>query len=191
MKRRPPSRPLAPGREAGFTLIELVLAMALFLLGLALATQILMETAQLFAETSGEALDTPVPLVLARIRADVQGAVSVFPIEDPDGELVTLAIQGFGRQIFYQKQDEALYRTVVPASGPPKKPTLLWRDVTAWKCKMLGPNLNLVNLEVTYRRRSVPRTPLPRLPAFRGSLTEELTQKMYLLPRGAGLGSTW
>jgi len=191
MKRRPPSRPPAPGREAGFTLIELVLAMAVFLVALALATQILMETAQLFAETSGEVLDTPVPLVLARIRADVQGAVSVIPIKDAAGELDVLAMQGFGRQILYQKQDDALYRTVVPTGGPPKKPTLLWRNVTAWKCKMLGPNLNLVNLEVTYRRRSVPRTPLPRLPAFRGPLTEELTQKMYLLPRSGGLGRTW
>jgi hypothetical protein len=172
-------------------LIELALAMAVFLVALSLATQILMETAQLFAETSGEALDTPVPLVLARIRADVQGAVSVFPIEDADGELATLAIQGFGGQILYQKQDEALYRTVVPASGPPKKPTLLWRDVTDWKCEMLGPNLNLVNLEVTYRRRTVPRTPLPRLPAFRGPLKQELTQRMYLLPRGAGLAGSW
>jgi hypothetical protein len=167
-----------------------MLSMAVFLLALALATQVLMETAQLFAETSGEALDTPVPLVLARIRADIQGAVSVLPVPNADGTLDVLAVQGLGGQVLYQQQDEALYRTVVPAGGaPPGSPILLWRGVTAWSCQILGSNL--VNLEVTYRRRTVPRTPLPRLPAFRGPLTEELTQKMYLLPRGAGLGGTW
>ena len=176
--------------EAGFTLVEICISMALLLVALLLAAQILMETSQLFAETSGEALDAPVPLVIARIRADILGSTGAFPILDEEDALSAVAVQGIGQRIVYQKEGEDLFRTVVPLNGdPPQKPVLLWRGVTNWDCKVHGGNL--VELKVTYRRRTVPRSPLPTLPGLRGPVTEELTQKMYLLPRGAGLGDTW
>lgn len=177
-------------REAGFTLVEICISMALLLVALLLAAQILMETSQLFAETSGEALDAPVPLVIARIRADILGSTGAFPMPGEDGTLGAVAVQGLGQRIVYQKMGDALFRTVVPLNGdPPEKPVLLWRGVTGWGCQIHGGNL--VELEVAYRRRTVRRSPLPTLPALRGPVTEELTQKMYLLPRGAGLGDTW
>jgi len=37
----------------------------------------------------------------------------------------------------------------------------------------------------------VPHTPLAVMPDYRGPLTEGLTQRLYLLPRGGGLGDTW
>ncbi|HEV2851304.1 MAG TPA: prepilin-type N-terminal cleavage/methylation domain-containing protein [Thermoanaerobaculia bacterium] len=176
--------------KAGFTLVEMTLSLALLLVALLLAAQVLEETSHLFAETSGEALDAPVPLVIARIRGDVLGSMGVVPIPDKDGALVAISIQGFGHQILYRKLGDALFRTVVPQNGdPPGNPVLLWRGVTDWGCRIQGPRL--VELEVTYRRRTAPRSPLSRLPAFRRPVTEELTQRMYLLPRGAGLGDTW
>jgi Tfp pilus assembly protein PilV len=176
--------------QAGFTLVETCISLVLMVLALLLAAQVLMETSQIFAETSGEALDTPVPLVIARIRADVQGSTGAFPIPDADGALDTVVIQGLGRQVHYRKQGDALFRTIVPQNGdPPEKPMLLWPGVTGWGFQVHGSNL--VELTVTYRRRTVPRSPLPTLPGLRGPVTEELTQKMYLLPRGAGLGDTW
>lgn len=176
--------------EAGFTLVEMAISLALLLVALLVAAQVLEETSKLFAETSGEALDAPVPLVIARIRADVLGSTGVIPIPDKDGDLTAISIQGFGHQILYRKLGDALFRTVAPQNGdPPGKPVLLWRGVKAWSCQIQGPRL--VELEVTYSRRTSPRSPLPTLPAFRGPVTEDLTQRMYLLPRGAGLGDTW
>lgn len=183
------ARTSRPG-EAGFTLVEICISLVLLLVALLLAAQILMETSQLFAETAGEALDAPVPLVIARIRADILGSTGAFPLPNEDGTLGGVAVQGLGRRIVYQKEGDDLFRTVVPLNGdPPEKPVLLWRGVTGWGCRVHGGNL--VELEVTYRRRTVPRSPLPTLPGLRGPVTEELTQKMYLLPRGAGLGDTW
>jgi hypothetical protein len=176
--------------EAGFTLVEICFSMTLLLVALLLAAQILMETSQLFAETSGEALDAPVPRVIARIRADILGSAGAFPIHDEDGTLSAVAVQGLDGRIVYQKEGEDLFLTVVPLNGdPPQKPVLLWRGVTGWDCQVHGGNL--VELEVAYRRRTVPRSPLPMLSGLRGPVTEELTQKMYLLPRGGGLGDKW
>ena len=176
--------------QAGFTLVETAVSLVLLLLALTLAAQILLETSQIFAETSGEGLDTPVPLVIARIRGDVQGSLSASLLLDGDGDLDALVLPGAGERILYRKQGNALYREVVPLNGdPPGRPVPLWRGVTGWSCQIL--DSNLVDLQVTYRRRTVPRSPMPALPAFRGPVTEELTQRMYFLPRGAGLGDTW
>ena len=176
--------------QAGFTLLELSVSLALLLLGLAIAAQLLMETSQLFAETTGESLDTPVPLVIARMRADVQGAAAVFPILDDDGSLLQIAIAGVAGRITYGRAAGDLYRSVESDAGSPGKPALLWRGVTGWSCRRIGPK-GLIDLTVTYRRRTVPRTPLPALPAIRGPRNENLTQRIFLLPRGAGLGETW
>jgi hypothetical protein len=178
--------------EGGFTLIELAIALLLLMLGLLLAAQLLMETSRLFAETSGEAIDTPVPLVIARIRGDVQGAAAASPVFQPDGSLAAVTLVGGpAGQIAYVKQGTDLFRSVVPANGdPPPPPVVLWRGVTAWSCQIV-PGTGLLGLQVTYRRRTMPHTPLAVLPAFRGPTTEELTQRMYFLPRGGGLGDTW
>lgn len=176
--------------EAGFTLVEICISMVLLLVALLLAAQILMETSQLFAETSGEALDAPVPLVIARMRADILGSRGVIPILDDDETLIAIAVQGLDQRIVYQKDGENLFRTVVPLNGdPPEKPMLLWRGVTGWDCQILRGNL--VELAVTYRRHTVPHSPLPHQPGTRGPLKKELTQKMHLLPRGGGLGDSW
>ncbi|HSS48920.1 MAG TPA: prepilin-type N-terminal cleavage/methylation domain-containing protein [Thermoanaerobaculia bacterium] len=180
------------GAQGGFTLIEISIALVLMMLGLLLAAQLLMETSKLFAETSGEAIDTPVPLVLARIRGDVQGSAAAAPVLQVDGSLAAITMLGGpDGEVVYAKQGTDLFRSVVPSNGdPPKPPSLLWRGVTAWSCQLV-PGTNVVDLQVTYRRRSVPHTPLAVLPAYRGALTEELTQRMFLLPRGGGLGASW
>ena len=177
-------------RQEGFTLVEMSIALVLLIVGLMIAADLLMETAQLFAETSGESLDTPVPLAVARIRGDVQGGSSVSTVLLPDGSLAGVLIQALGQRILYEKNGEALYRTVLPQGAPPQGPQPLWRGVTDWSCRDVA-GTSLVEISVTYRRRAVPRSPLPGMPADRGPLSQQLTQKMLLLPRGAGLGDTW
>jgi prepilin-type N-terminal cleavage/methylation domain-containing protein len=186
MRGGPPAR----AGQAGFTLLELLVSLAILLVALALAAQLLMETSQLLAEASGEALDAPVPLILARIRADVQGSVGAYPVFDDDGSLARIVIQDLGRQIVYGKAGGDLYRTVELDDGSPRQTGLLWRGVTGWSCQRVDPK-GLIELAVSYRRRALPHTPLPVLPAVRGPVTEELTQRMFLLPRGGGLGDTW
>jgi prepilin-type N-terminal cleavage/methylation domain-containing protein len=176
---------MRPPRQSGFTLIEMSIALVLLLAGLLIAADLLMETSRLFAETSGEAVDTPVPLVLARIRADFQGATSISPEPAEDGSLDKVRIQAPGEEIVYQKLGDSLFRLVLPESGLPRDPETLWRGVTAWTCSAGGTS-SPVWFSVTYKRRTTPRTPLPVLPAYRGPLYEQQTEKIYLLPRGSG-----
>jgi hypothetical protein len=183
------------GCQGGFTLVEISIALVLLMLALLLASQLLMETSQLFAETSGESTDTPVPLVISRIRGDVQGSAGAYPLVAEDGTLVAVNLDGGPQgRIVYQKRGPDLFRTVVPANGdPPEAPTLLWPGVVGWSCQVVpgASGINLLDLSVTYLRHTTPHTPLAVLPAYRGPGTEALTQRLFLLPRGGGLGNTW
>jgi prepilin-type N-terminal cleavage/methylation domain-containing protein len=177
-------------RQDGFSLLELMIVLVLLMVGLMIAADLLMETSQLFVETSGEAPDTPVPLVIARIRGDIQGGIGVSPVLREDGSLGQVQIAALGEQIVYEKDGDTIYRTVLPQGEPAQGAQTLWRGVTDWSCQpVLG--TSLIQLSVTYNRRAVPHSPLPGMPVDRGPATEQLTQSLFLLPRGAGLGDTW
>jgi prepilin-type N-terminal cleavage/methylation domain-containing protein len=174
-------------RQAGFTIIEMTIALVLLLVGLLIAADLLMESSRLFVETAAQALDTPAPLAAARIRADIQGSTSVTPQYSllDTNQLDSVHVRGGGAEIVYQKTGDAIYRVVYPSGGPPQDPVILWRGVTSWKCDP-GSTGSPAFLSVTYTRRSTPHTPLPVLPADRGGLREEATEALYVLPRGNG-----
>ncbi len=176
------------GRQAGFTLIELRVSLVLLLLGLALAAQILMESAQLFAESAGEQIDAPIPLAIARLRGDVLASSSFQVATGEDGLQLVLAGHPAGT-VLYEKAGEELRRSVLDAAGEPGKATIVLRGVSEWICFPASPRL--VVLGVSYRRHAVPRSPLPRLPAFRGPRHEERQEWLTLAPRGGGLGDGW
>jgi prepilin-type N-terminal cleavage/methylation domain-containing protein len=175
-----------PRRQAGFTIIEMMIVLVLLLVGMLIAADLLMESSRLFAETSGEVTDTPVPLAAARIRADIQGSTSVIPELSPlTGRLDKVHIRGGGTEIVYQKIDDSIYRSIDSPGGPPQAPAPLWRGVTQWSCEEGGLD-DPAFLSITYTRRTTPHTPLPVMPAYRGPLEEEITESLYILPRGNG-----
>lgn len=176
--------------QDGFTLIEMSIALTLLLVGLLIAADLLMETAQIFGDVAGQANDTPVPLAVARIRSDVQGASSVFIDLTPTGAFYRLRLFRPDQQIAYTKLGDALYRTVQVAGSPPQKPAYLWRGVVGWSCYPVDLT-RLIRLTVIYRRHATPRSPLPGMPGSRGAKSELLIQTMSFLPRGAGLGDSW
>lgn len=179
-------------RQAGFTLIEMMIALVLLLVGLMITADLLMESSQLFVETAGEALDNPAPLAAARMRADIQAATSVTPQLSPlDGTLDSVDVQGGDQEVVYQKIGDVIYRSVSLFPGsPPKDPTPLWRGVTSWSCEAGSTDAPAI-LTIAYKRRTTsrrttPRTPLPVLPVYRGPLQEEVKEVLYVLPRGNG-----
>ena len=181
-------RPLSSKRrQAGFTIVEMMVALVLLLVGLMIAADLLDESSRLFVETAGETLDNPAPLAAARMRADIQNATSVTPQFSPlDGTLDSVYVLGGGQKIVYQKTGDTIYRTVYPSPGdPPQDPGELWRGVTFWSCDPGGMDSPAI-LTIAYTRRTTPHTPLPVMPVYRGPLQEEAKEVLYVLPRGNG-----
>jgi prepilin-type N-terminal cleavage/methylation domain-containing protein len=175
-------------RQAGFTIVEMTIALVLLLVGLMIAADLLDESSRLFVETAGEALDNPAPLAVARIRADIQAATSVTPLLSPldHTTLIGVDVQGGGQEVVYQKTGDVIYRSVSLFPGsPPQDPTPLWRGVKSWSCEA-GSTDAPATLTIAYMRRTTPHTPLPVLPAYRGPLQEEVKEVLYVLPRGNG-----
>ena len=69
----------------GFSLVEVLVALVLFLVGVAFAAQLLVETSQQLADAAAEQVEAPMPLVRARLRADVQAAQGALCVVRLDG----------------------------------------------------------------------------------------------------------
>ncbi len=175
-----------PARGArGFTLVEVLIALVLLILALALAAQLLEESAQRLAAVQGEATEPPADLLLARLRGDVRAAASLAVL--PDG---ALRLDGHpAGTVVYRRLGSELRREVYGADGELAAATPAWRNVVGFASAALSDRLAAV--AVRYRRRKLGRSPLPGLPVDRGPAWEERSESLVAAARGAGLGPGW
>jgi prepilin-type N-terminal cleavage/methylation domain-containing protein len=169
-------------RDRGFSLVEMLIALAVFLVAAAFTAQLLAEAAQQLTDAAAE---QPLPLVRARLRSDILASQAAACVRRLDGTLreVRLLRHPEGT-VIYRVESEALFRSV--DGGTAEAPVL--RGVEQWTCGVGG---GLIRLDLTVRRRAVRRTPLAVAPEARGPLTETRTETLLLAPRGAGLGEGW
>jgi prepilin-type N-terminal cleavage/methylation domain-containing protein len=176
----------APRRgEAGFSLVELLIASVLLLVALAIASQLFMESAEQLVDATGEQADPTVPVLLDRLRADVRAA-SGYTVCEEDRLLLTGHPAG---EVLYQRVGAQLHRAVLDTAGTLLGDGVPWRGVSAWSCQPLGPHL--LRLDLQYQLHRFRRTLNPSLPGERGLATEERTETLFLAPRGGGLGESW
>jgi prepilin-type N-terminal cleavage/methylation domain-containing protein len=192
----PPLR--RPRGQAGFTLAELLVALALMSLVLSLASALLMESSRQLAESAGEQRDAPASLIIARIRSDVLGASSFAIAQDEKSTRLLL----FGRPegtVQYENVGEELRRAILGPGGKSlEKEVIVWRGLKTWSgvrvppLDLDEPGTDVLRLDFVYQRRSTVKTPLPVLPAYRGETDETRLETLFLVPRGNGLGTnTW
>jgi prepilin-type N-terminal cleavage/methylation domain-containing protein len=176
---------------AGFTLIELTISLAILLFALALAAQILMETAQLFADSERQNRATSAPEAISRLRGDVLGATTFSITLHHDGTMDRLFLFGHPEgTVAYELLGGQLVRSVIAGSAPPSPGTPLWQGVTGWTARALPAGGPLLDVEIDYLEPRAPRL-LALLPGVGPPLILPRTQRLFLLPRGAGLGGGW
>jgi len=176
-------------REAGFSLVELLIALALFLLAAAFTAQLLMETTQQLTDAAAEQVEAPMPLVRARLRADVQASENAACVYWQ--AQIPKEAQMLGHPVgtvIYRVHQGVLWRRAFDRYGKLLGQSPILRGVESWKC-LAGDGL--IWIELTYYRRAVRRTPLIVEPGARSPLVEPSVDAILLAPRGAGLGDGW
>lgn len=164
-------------RQAGFTLVELLISLVVISLALALTAQVMMEGAQMLTDAAAEQADAPVPLATARLKGDVRASSGFEVLPGLEGPALVLYGHPAGT-VVYQKVGDELRRTVVDVGETPAL-----RGVTSWSCAPLG---GVVAVTFSHGRSAIRRGPLPNLPANRGPRSEQRTETFLVAPRGGG-----
>lgn len=182
-------RPSPPGKDGGFSLLEALIALALFLVAAAFAAQLLLETSQQLTDAAAEQVEAPMPLVRARLRADVQSSGNAACVYWPDETpREARMLEHPAGTVIYRVHQGVLWRLILDKDGKLVGQSPILRGVASWKCLAGG---GLIWIELTHDRRAVRRTPLVVAPEARGPLVEPSVDAILLAPRGAGLGDGW
>jgi prepilin-type N-terminal cleavage/methylation domain-containing protein len=177
-------------RQAGFTLLELLVTLVLVGFGLALAAQLLMETSQMMADAAAEQTESALPLARARLRADLQSCVEAQAVAGPNGRIAELRLAGHpAGTVRYRKVGRDLLRDVTADGTTWSGQTVVLRNVQSWDLLPLPPGV--VGLEIHTLRRAARHSPLPALPGTRGPADEERVETLVAVPRGGGMGAGW
>jgi prepilin-type N-terminal cleavage/methylation domain-containing protein len=143
---------------AGFTLLEMLVTLAVLGVGLALVSRLLVESQLGLARAQAE-LGNPLPrYALARLRVDVEQALDV-PAILPGwrSSPLTLIVPGGGR-VAWQRSGEELERVVLDAAGRPRIRHVVLREVADWRWRSTAPGL--IDVELVYRARDTAGLPL-------------------------------
>lgn len=171
----------------GFTLVELLVALAVLLLVLLLAGQILLESQRMLLRTAAELEGGPTELAISLLESDLQSARS---IANPrllwTGAPLRLEGHPDGR-LRWEVRDSRLERVLSDARDRDLERRVVVREVVTWRWRSIPPRL--VDVALGVARTRAPRGPalLARGAGTRRELREE---SLRVALRGAG-GRSW
>lgn len=154
--RQYPDRPSV----AGYTLIEMLVALVALTVALALAAGLLREAAWTLAGAAREARAPLAPLAAATLRGDLRASAGVapHPLAVPGSPLWvsdSLVLLGHpAGRVVYGLQGDRLVRRVLPAEGGEPRGRELLRDVTVWGWRL--PAVGLVEVRAAFAPPAAP-----------------------------------
>ena len=145
---------------AGYTLVEMLVALVVLTVVLALAAGLLREAAWALAGAAREARAPLAPLAAATLRRDVRASAGVapHPLATPGSSLwlsdpLVLLGHPAGR-VVYALEGDRLVRRVLPADGGAPRQRDLLRDVTVWGWRL--PAAGLVEVRAAFDSPAAP-----------------------------------
>ncbi len=170
-----------PSLKAGFSLLELLVAMAISLTALSLAAGLLLESQSRIAHVARRALDPVGEIVSQQLRADLRAAIGARGGSSAFWSREPLVLDGHPVGVLgYEKQDDVLYR-FTPAGRRP-----LVHSVTTFRWRRRGGSV-----EVDLRYRVAGRWNAPASDGVRGTAVPVEERVLLLVtPRGGG-GRQW
>ncbi len=173
-------------REAGFSVLELLVSFAILALAMTIAGRLLLEAQARMAHSARQALEPAASIALKQVRADVRaaGRVPAIDFEWDWGPLILLDHPA--GTVRYERVDGDLVRSV----GDEGQRVVL-RPVRIWRWRLArGAPLPLVEIELGHRE--IPRFALLTAAGQREApLPVTRTLRVAASPRGAGGRSGW
>ena len=176
----------APGsrnrRERGFSLAELVIAMLVLLVGMAIALDLLVESARLTAAAGSRARDPLPTRATDRLRQDLRTARPPLGMAGPAWSSLPLVLdRPYASPVTWRLSGDRLVRVTPGSEGPVSRPWLDGVVSARWRVRPPGHYEVLV---VAVRES----------PAFvsasrgRRGVPEPVTLRLLVAPRGEGAG---
>jgi prepilin-type N-terminal cleavage/methylation domain-containing protein len=154
-------------RNAGFTLVEVMVALGVLAVGMALASRLLIES-QLGLMRAGAELGNPMPrYAMTLLRADLEQAATLPPFLPVWRSTPLILTLPSGENVAWARSElDDLERVVfeVDADGTVRVRVrhVVLRDVAQWQWKPAA--TRLVDVELVWHARDTSRTPLADVP---------------------------
>lgn len=178
-------------RPGGFTVLEMMIALTISLVALAIATELILEAQRRLAHSGRRNIDMSVDLAFDQIRVDFRGSTGFFRPFKPgviyyDGatDPLTTVSHFSGDVVLYELVDGDLRRVVYDKTNlTPKHSRLVLQNVSRFRWRPLPQAQTAIEVQLTYGETA----DLTRLVA--AGQRERLTPKrhvvkMILVPRG-------
>lgn len=169
-------------RRSGYTVVELVVALALSSVVVIAAAELIEQAMRLFRDAGLAARNPSLTVALAGVRRDIQDSAGVVPgmVGWSDGPLDLVGWDG--RRLRLARDGDALIRTAFDVSGSPSSRRVVGRGLTAWWWRQSGGSAIDVRLTVL-----VAPDPAPG----RRAVVERRTEVRRFAMRGAPDGRRW
>jgi type II secretory pathway component PulJ len=150
-------------RTAGFALVEVVVALGVMAIGLALASRLLIESQLGLVRVNAE-LGNPLPrYALTLLRSDLEQAAPIPPLAAVwRSSPLILTLPSGERVAWVRTEAEAIERVILDAAGQPSVRHVVLSSVAAWRWRPASDRL--IDVEITYRARDTSGVPLADVP---------------------------